>query len=45
MPHRNEQPTLFEHTACDDFEPLRGLAAGRALPSLTPKSDTVDSGR
>jgi hypothetical protein len=26
MPHRNEQPTLFQLTACDDFELSRGVA-------------------
>jgi hypothetical protein len=38
MPHRNEQPTLFELTACDEFEPLQGLPAGHASPNVTPES-------
>jgi hypothetical protein len=39
MPHRNDQPTLFELTACDDFEPLQGLAIRHASPSVISKSD------
>ena len=39
MPRRNEQPTLFELTACDDFEPVQGLAAEHVSPSVIPKSD------
>jgi len=39
MPHRNEQLTLFELTASDDFEPPRGIAAGHASSSVIPKSD------
>jgi len=34
MPHRNEQPTLFELTDCD--EPLRSLRREQASPSVTP---------
>jgi hypothetical protein len=50
MHHRNEQPTLFELTACDDFESLQALAGGHVCPSVIPKSDpstpegTVSSG-
>jgi hypothetical protein len=39
MPDRNEQPTLFELTASDEFKPRRGLAAGPAPPSVTPESE------
>ena len=39
MQHRNEQPTLFELTACDDSEPVQGLAAGHASRSVISKSD------
>jgi len=39
MHHRNEQPTLFELTACDDFESLQALAGGHVCPSVIPKSD------
>ena len=39
MPHRNKQPTLFELTACDELEQLRGVAAGHAQPNVAPKSD------
>jgi hypothetical protein len=38
MPHWIAQPTLFELTACDKFEPPRGLAAGHTSQSVTPKS-------
>jgi hypothetical protein len=41
MAHWNEQPTLFERRACDRFEPLQGLAAGQASPSVIPKSDRI----
>jgi hypothetical protein len=39
MPHRNEQPTLFELTTCDEFEPPQGLALEPVPPSVIPKSD------
>jgi hypothetical protein len=44
MPHRNEQPTLFELTACDEFESLRGLPLEHSSRSLTPKSDPSSPG-
>ena len=39
MPHRNEHPTLFELTACDEFEPLRGNAPELAPSNVTAESD------
>ena len=39
MPHRVEQPTLFELTACAVFEPSRGLPPVDEPPDVTPKSD------
>ncbi len=39
MLHRNEQPTLFELTGCNEFEPLRGLPPEHAAPKVAPKSD------
>jgi hypothetical protein len=39
MPHRNEQPTLFELTACEDFEPRRGFVFEPLPSSVPPKSD------
>jgi hypothetical protein len=39
MRYRIEQPTLFALTACDAFEPPRGIAAGHALPGVAPESD------
>jgi hypothetical protein len=39
MPHRNEQPTLFELKACGDFQPLQGLDIRHASPSVISKSD------
>jgi hypothetical protein len=39
MPHRIEQPTLFELTACDGFEPRLGSALEPASPSMDPNSD------
>jgi len=44
MPRRSEQPTLFELTACDEFEPLPGLPLEHRWPSLTPKSDPSSPG-
>jgi hypothetical protein len=38
MPHRNEQPTLFELTASDEFEPRLGPAPEYPSPSVTAKS-------
>jgi hypothetical protein len=38
MPHRNEQPTLFELTGVDEFELPRGLPREQASRSVTPKS-------
>jgi hypothetical protein len=38
MPHRNEQPTLFELTAFEDFEPPRGLRPSDGAPDVAPKS-------
>jgi len=39
MPHRIEQPALFELTTCNAFEPPRGPATGHPSPSVAPKSD------
>jgi hypothetical protein len=39
MRHRNEQPTLFELTACDQCEPPRRLPAEHVAPDVTPRSD------
>ena len=39
MLNQNEQPTLFELTACTEVEPLRGLAPEHAAPKVAPKSD------
>ena len=39
MQHRNEQPTLFELTACDQCEPPRRLPAEHVAPDVTPRSD------
>jgi hypothetical protein len=33
MPHRNEQPTLFELTTCDELDSPPGLPPGHASPS------------
>ena len=41
--HRNEQPTLFELTACDDFEPPRGLPPEKAVPSVSTRSALLTS--
>ena len=39
MPHRrSEQPTLFELTASNESEPLRGLPLEYAAPDVSPKS-------
>jgi len=38
MPHRNEQPTLFELTASGEFEPRLGPAPEYPSPSVTAKS-------
>ena len=39
MAHWNEQPTLFELTAFDQFEPFRRLRPEDVSPSVTRKSD------
>lgn len=39
MAYRNEQPTLFELTACAELAPLRGLAGEQAPANVAPKSD------
>ena len=39
MPHRNEQPTLFELTACDDFETRQVFVFEPLPPSMTPESE------
>jgi hypothetical protein len=39
MPHRSEQPTLFELTVCDEFEPPLEPALEPAPPTVTLKSD------
>ncbi len=39
MPHRNEQPTLFELTACDELELLEGIPAEKAAPNALAQSD------
>jgi hypothetical protein len=39
MTHRDEQPTLFELTAWDEFEPPEGPPPGDEAPDVTPKSD------
>jgi hypothetical protein len=40
MPHqRSEQPTLFELTASNEFDPLGGLPLEHAAPKVAPKSD------
>jgi len=39
MPHRNEQPTLFELTTCDGFDPPPGLPTEDAAPDATPMSN------
>jgi hypothetical protein len=39
MPHRIEQPALFELTAGDEFGPRRGRAPEPASPGVTAKSD------
>jgi hypothetical protein len=44
MPHRNEQPTLFELTACGEFESFWGLPLEQRSPSLRPKSDPSSPG-
>jgi hypothetical protein len=36
MPHRNEQPTLFELTACGEFEQPPGLPRDGAAPGPSP---------
>ncbi len=40
MPHRrSEQPTLFELTACNEFDPPRGPSPEHAAPKVAPKSN------
>jgi len=39
MPHRNEQPTLFELTARNEFEPSRGLPTEDEAADTTPRSN------
>jgi hypothetical protein len=39
MPHRKEQPTLFELTVCDELEPHLEPALEPAAPTVTLKSD------
>jgi hypothetical protein len=40
MPHqRSEQPTLFELTASNEFDPLGGLPLEHAAPKVPPQSD------
>ena len=41
MPHRNEQATLFELTACDTLESPPGLPPEKAVPGVTPRPDTA----
>ncbi len=36
---RSEQPTLFELTACNEFEPLRGLPPEHAAPDIAVEPD------
>jgi hypothetical protein len=36
---RSQQPTLFEVTACNEFEPLPGLRAEHAASTVTPQTD------
>jgi hypothetical protein len=43
MRHQKEQPTLFEPTACDEFEPPRGLSSDDVSPAVTAKSDLPTS--
>jgi hypothetical protein len=38
MPHRIEQPTLFELIPCNESEPLRGIATAHASPNVISKS-------
>ena len=38
MPHRNEQPTLFELTARGEFEAPRGLPLERSSLRVDPES-------
>ena len=38
MPHRIEQPTLFELTASNEFDPLGELPAEHAAQKVAPKS-------
>ena len=40
MPHRNEQPSLFELTACDESNPFGDFRLEKAGPGVTPKSDS-----
>ncbi len=44
MPHRNEQPTLFELSDCDEFDPLRGLPPDRAAPDVTKSDRSIPEG-
>jgi len=43
MPHRIEQPTLFELTVCDESEPPRGLPLSDGAPDVAPRSDLAAS--